>query len=192
MFELDAVQWKRPQNHNCTLSKCCKINPQHHSTGAPSTQFSRAAWKLFSKASSALVGRPPASYKLSVRTCSKVAAKPWRSATYGKPWTSPTFSVIWLVMSVRVSGFTADRQTFVKKKKKNQTTVHIKTEMVNFSVCLSLNRRYFLRLYWPACHCDQWCTSDAAVADPHQAVAGSLVAWHQVVDLGVDPHFLSP
>lgn len=47
---------------------------------------------------------------ISVRTCSRVAANPWRSATYGKPWTSPTFSVIWLVMSVRVSGFTVGNQ----------------------------------------------------------------------------------
>lgn len=35
-------------------------------------------------------------------------------------------------------------------------------------------------------------TSDAAVADPHQVVSGSLVARHQVVDLGVNPHFLAP
>lgn len=35
-------------------------------------------------------------------------------------------------------------------------------------------------------------TSDAAVADPHQVVSGSLVAWHQVVDLGVDSHFFAP
>lgn len=36
----------------------------------------------------------PAQWKWFGRTCSRVAAKPCRSATYGKPWTSPTFSVI--------------------------------------------------------------------------------------------------
>lgn len=35
-------------------------------------------------------------------------------------------------------------------------------------------------------------TSDAAVADPHQVVSGSLVAWHQIVDLGVNSHFFAP
>lgn len=35
-------------------------------------------------------------------------------------------------------------------------------------------------------------TSDAAVADPHQVVFGSLVARHQIVDLGVNSNFFAP
>lgn len=72
-------------------------------------------------------------HKLLPRTCSRVAAKPWRSATYGKPWTNPTFSVIWLVMSVNVSGFTAQNQQ--TERTDTHTTVHVQCN-VSFSAVL--------------------------------------------------------